>query len=300
MASYIGTFRRKEIKYRLSASQLEGIEEAIAGRMALDGYGRTRIASLYFDDSHDSLICRSLEKPVYKEKLRLRAYGVPAHGDAVFLELKKKFKGIVYKRRVGLSYEAAMDYLHGVPYVEACERHPLADERQQAKALSRQGIQVSREIDAFIDRYAPLHPAMLIECQREAFYEVDPGADIIDRELRITFDRDIAYTPYHEAAGDGDGRILGASQSSQPGQLLGEGEALMEIKSVGAYPLWLAEALSELEIKPASFSKYGEAFKRVAAAAHHGKHEKESITLRYGVPARAGRERKVAAFAATR
>ena len=59
------------------------------------------------------LIRASLEKPAYKEKLRLRSYGVTEPGGEVFLELKKKYKGIVYKRRITLPEDAAGEFIAG-------------------------------------------------------------------------------------------------------------------------------------------------------------------------------------------
>lgn len=98
MASFTDTFERKEVKYRLNAKQHREVLDALAGRMAADEYGRTRITSLYFDTPTRDLIARSLEKPLYKEKLRLRWYGTPTSGERVYVEIKKKYDGIVYER----------------------------------------------------------------------------------------------------------------------------------------------------------------------------------------------------------
>ena len=103
MASFTDTFERKEVKYRLNAKQHRCVLDALAGRMAADEYGRTRITSLYFDTPSRDLIARSLEKPLYKEKLRVRSYGTPLQSERAYVEIKKKYDGIVYKRRVGCS-----------------------------------------------------------------------------------------------------------------------------------------------------------------------------------------------------
>lgn len=137
MASFTDTFERKEVKYRLNAKQHREVLDALAGRMAADEYGRTRITSLYFDTPTRDLIARSLEKPLYKEKLRLRWYGTPTSGERVYVEIKKKYDGIVYKRRVGCSLTAAYAYLMGrVPYENACVQNPLSDQLQQDEALT--------------------------------------------------------------------------------------------------------------------------------------------------------------------
>lgn len=186
MASFTDTFERKEVKYRLNAKQHREVLDALAGRMAADEYGRTRITSLYFDTPTRDLIARSLEKPLYKEKLRLRWYGTPTSGERVYVEIKKKYDGIVYKRRVGCSLTAAYAYLMGhVPYENACVQNPLSDQLQQDEALTLHSIQIAREIDAFAARYRNLRPSMYIVCERTAYAPV-PGADADG--LRITFD----------------------------------------------------------------------------------------------------------------
>lgn len=117
MASYCEVFERTEKKYRLDACQHRSMLAALAGRMEPDVFGVTRITSLYFDTPDRLLIERSLDKPLYKEKLRLRRYGEATdEGDCVFVEIKKKYKGVVYKRRVGMSQAAANAYLGGMPY----------------------------------------------------------------------------------------------------------------------------------------------------------------------------------------
>ena len=258
MASFTDTFERKEVKYRLNAKQHREVLDALAGRMAADEYGRTRITSLYFDTPRRDLIARSLEKPLYKEKLRLRWYGTPTSGERVYVEIKKKYDGIVYKRRVGCSLTAAYAYLMGrVPYENACVQNPLSDQLQQDEALTLHSIQIAREIDAFAARYRNLRPSMYIVCERTAYAPV-PGADA--EGLRITFDSGVAYRDV--LAGE-----RGAGSTFHP--LLGLGETIMEVKTAGAYPSWLVEVLGGCQAYPSSFSKYGAAYQeceRVAGA----------------------------------
>ena len=239
MTTFTDVFERKEVKYRLDARQHRAMAAALRGRMAPDAFGRTRIVSRYFDTPERALIERSLDKPLYKEKLRLRSYGSPQAGDRVFVEIKKKYKGIVYKRRVGCSLAAAEAYLGGESYEQACARFPLPDPAMAAESLSPRSVQIAREVDAFIARYRPLRPSMLIECERVAYASIATIAaaagggatglralgDVPD-DLRITFDAGIAY-------GDLFARDAGAASH------------------------------------PTSFSKYGEAY-RACMAAHRG------------------------------
>lgn len=254
MASFTDVFQRKEIKYLLSGEQYRAMQKALEGRLAPDEYGRTTIISCYYDTPHRDLIVRSLEKPLYKEKLRLRSYGEATPQSRVFLEIKKKYDGIVYKRRVGMTLAAAQDYLSGTPYQEACAAHPLPKAKQAAESLSARSIQISHEIDAFVDRYEGLAPSMLIEADRVAYAPVD--ADDPDTSgVRITFDERVRYRDLFDDPG-----------ARAHTDLLPDDTVIMEIKVPGAFPLWLAHALSDLAVYPTSFSKYGNAYLTVAGA----------------------------------
>ena len=210
MAAYSSVFKRVEKKYRIGAAERAAVEAAAGGPMAVDAYGRTRITSLYLDTPERSMIVRSVEKPLYKEKLRLRAYGdaagvalmgafgagpivrepgglplsdgevetrvaaglqVPGAAAAlpVFFGIKKKFKGIVYKRRLALTLPAALAFVSGLPYEQACARWPLSDAALAAAALSPATRQIARELEAAMDRWLPLVPSMGIACDRAAW-----------------------------------------------------------------------------------------------------------------------------------
>ena len=191
-----------------------------------DRFHRSTVCSIYYDSDDFSLIRHSLEQPVYKEKLRLRSYNVPGPDGEVFVELKKKYKGVVYKRRVRMSAAEAERYLGG-------QSRPSEDG------------QILREIDFFLQTH-DVSPKVYIACEREAWVDRE------EPELRITFDRNLRWrdTDLHLSSGSG----------GEP--LLPDGEVLMEIKIPGAAPLWLAHLLSELEIFPTSFSKYGTCYRQ--------------------------------------
>lgn len=226
--AYQGIFRRKEIKYLLDRQKYNEIFRVIGEHMQCDEYGKSLICSLYFDTPDFRLIRDSIQKPTtYKEKLRLRSYGTPCDESIAFAELKKKYKGIVYKRRVKLPYLRALEWLS-------------SDEKAPEDG------QIWREIDYFKTFYKDLYPAIAITYERMAYYsERDEG-------LRVTFDRNIRYRF------ENTDLRLGADGE----ELLGEGMYLMEIKIPDAMPLWLSAALSECGIYPASYSKYGNAYTR--------------------------------------
>jgi len=222
--AYQTVFKRYEIKYLLTPEQKQRILSAMAPFMALDHYGRTTIRNVYFDTESYRLIRRSLEKPVYKEKLRLRSYRQVQPGDPVFVELKKKYKGVVYKRRLSLTEEAAIGWLNGgsVPG----------------------DSQIAREIDYFRRYYAGLRPTVFLSYNREAYYCRSGG------DFRITFDEQILARR--------DNLSLAAAIGGIP--LLEERKCLMEIKTAGGIPLWMTRTLTEERIFKTSFSKYGKAY----------------------------------------
>jgi len=218
------TFKRYEKKYLLSAEKYQALWAELENHLEPDRFFESTVCSLYYDWDDFRLIRNSLEKPVYKEKLRLRSYNIPGPDDPVFVELKKKFKGIVYKRRVQMSQRQAETYLAGL-------------------APAPQDNQILREIDWFL-RTNPVSPKVLIACDRRAYVARE------EPELRLTFDRSIRWRETALSLGAGDhGR-----------ELLADGQVLMEIKMPEAAPLWLAETLSRLEIFPQSFSKYGRCY----------------------------------------
>lgn len=225
--AYQSVFKRYEIKFLLSREQRDVIATAIAPYMNPDRYGKTVICNIYYDTPNYRMIRKSLEKPVYKEKLRLRSYG-PAVGDGpVFVELKKKYGGIVYKRRLLLPEQAAKDWLSGT--------------------VSREDTQIAREITYVRDYYADLSPRMYVSYCREAYFGKE------DKNLRITFDTDIAC------------RQEELSLSAAPGgtMVLEPDRVLMEVKTPGALPLWLVNTLSANGIYKTAFSKYGTAYMKM-------------------------------------
>lgn len=251
MATFTDVFERKEVKYRLNARQYEAMLASLSGIMVPDEFGCTNIVSMYFDTPERALIDRSLEKPVYKEKLRLRSYGMPQEFDRVFIEVKKKYKGIVYKRRVGLSYAAARAYLGGTPYAIACAQYPLPDQCMASESLSARSLQIAREVDRFVVQHRPLRSSMTIACQRTAYTSIAaPELGYEPYDLRLTFDTDISYRD-----------MFASGRAGAPQALLNDGEAILEIKSAGPFPLWLVRALCDCRAYPSSFSKYGEAYR---------------------------------------
>ena len=217
-------FERTEKKYIITLSQRKALLGMINEYIKPDEYGESTVCSLYFDTEDFRLIRRSMEKPAYKEKIRLRSYSTPKAGSKVFLELKKKYDGVVYKRRQTLEYLQAMRYILG--------REMPNDS------------QIMREIDWSMNYYKTISPKMFIAYDRTAFYSKT------DHELRITFDRNVRFRTDN----------LDLAKGHYGERILDGGLCIMEIKALSAMPLWLTAALKELRIFPGTFSKYGTAY----------------------------------------
>ena len=227
MERFQGTFKRYEKKYLISEKKYQLLRERLKNRLHIDGFGKVTICNVYFDTPDHHLIRKSLEKPVYKEKLRLRSYGVPSKDYGVFVELKKKYKGIVYKRREKMEITKAENYLYENIQVD-------------------KSTQITKEIDWFIHFYKQLLPAMYISYDRIALCSKE------DSEFRVTFDNNIRWRE--------EELFLTAGVFGTP--LLEEGERLMEVKIPGTMPIWFSHILDELEIYPISFSKYGRGYEQ--------------------------------------
>lgn len=226
--AYQTVFKRYELKYLLTPSQAEHLLSAIQEHMVADRYGKSTVRNLYFDTDDYRLIRRSIEKPVYKEKMRMRSYAQAEGEDKVFVELKKKYEGIVYKRRISL-----------------CERDAMAWTRGEIP--SPVDTQISREIDYFMRYYGTLTPKVFLSYEREAYYDKNKSG------FRVTFDRHILARE----------EALSLSSPAFGTPLLPEGCVLMELKCALGMPLWMAELLSRERIFKVSFSKYGTAYSKL-------------------------------------
>lgn len=223
---YQTVFQRYELKYILTTAQKNTLLKKMEGHLVPDPYGESTVRSLYYDTDTYRLARNSIERPVYKEKLRLRSYNQVTPTDTVFVELKKKYQSVVYKRRLALSEAEAMHWMSG-------------------GSCNLKG-QIANEISYFYSYYETLHPVVFLSYDRQAFYSDT------DKDLRISFDENIRSRT--------DALLL----TEEPGgeRILDEGYVLMELKTAGGLPLWLVQFLTENGLFKKSFSKYGTAYKR--------------------------------------
>ena len=216
-------FERTEKKYVISVKQKEQLLSKIMDKIYPDEYGATTIQSIYWDTDNFRLIRASMSKPVYKEKLRIRAYGQVKPNDSVFVELKKKYAGITYKRREKIkAYNANRFYFNGQKNIKN---------------------QILREIKWTIDYYK-LSPKMLVCYDREAYYSKE------SKEVRITFDENPRYRT----------KDLYLSKPCVGESILPKGMVIMEIKTLNSMPMWISSCLTKMRIFPTSFSKYAAAY----------------------------------------
>ena len=241
------TFERKETKYLLTPMQYIQFRALAEGHLVPAEYHESDVCSVYYDTPDDTLINRSLAGGKYKEKLRVRAYGETTDTTPVFVEIKKKFKGITYKRRVNCTLAAAKAFLGGMDYQRAIQRWPLADAAAQEACSSAQSLQIAGEIAWMRQHYEGLAPKMEVRTHRLSFVDAD------NPELRITFD---SLVHWQEAG----------SEQSHP--MFPSGERILEVKCADAYPMWLIAVLNECGALPQSVSKYGRAYQAAMGTVH--------------------------------
>ena len=229
-------FKRYELKYMLTQDQKERLLKGMKPYMSIDKYGRDTIRNIYFDTDNYRLIRHSIERPIYKEKLRIRSYRLTQADTPVYVELKKKYNSVVYKRRISVPQKAAMDWL--------C---PLSSSALTVFPQDIPDSQIAREIEYFRTYYETLRPVLFLSYEREAFYSLD-GSD-----FRVTFDDNVLVRQ--------DNLSLAYEVAGQP--ILEEGKVLMEIKTSGGIPLWMTRLLSEEKIYKTSFSKYGTTYQTI-------------------------------------
>ena len=229
-------FQRYEIKYQLDRRQQQAILAAMAPYMEPDEYSHSSIRNLYLDTPDFRLIRRSLERPVYKEKLRVRSYRRAGLEEPVFVELKKKYGSVVYKRRLAMPQREALDCIAG--------------------SASWPDTQIGGELAYAAGFYAALRPAVFLSYERDSYRGVE------DEAFRVTFDTVIRY---RQAS-----RTLNPAPQGRPFPPPPPGRVLMEVKTAGSLPLWMARALSEQGLFKTSFSKYGTAYQNILLSQQRG------------------------------
>lgn len=218
-------FRRVEKKYILTKKQYDMIMEIMNDHMIPDEYGKSTICNIYFDTNNYDLIGHSITKPFFKEKVRLRSYGTPNDNSNVYLEIKRKVDGVVYKRRIGMKLSDFNNYI------------------KNSNSIENENTQIKSELDYYFNRLE-LKKTMYLSYNREAFYDKN------NRDFRITFDNNILAREYN----------LNLEKGNYGTNILRPDKYIMEIKTLGSIPLWFVRALSECKISPCGFSKYGEAY----------------------------------------
>ncbi len=239
---YIQSFNRRETKYLLTEKQAEDFRREAEKLLSRDKYGEYTICNLYLDTDDFYFIEHSLDRPAYKEKLRIRSYGNADGSTKIFLEIKKKSKGVVYKRRIIIPFSEASDYIHN-----------------GIRPRSLDGFvpnQIYEEIDYLIRKYTP-EPKLYLAYDREAYFMTERP------EIRITFDKNIR--------GRWENLTLTSDENTELLDTGIENYRVMEIKSGRAIPIEITEILSRLKIYPVSFSKYGRIYTASLKKAKTGK-----------------------------
>lgn len=230
----IEVFNRYEQKYVITDDIYQKVRPALEEYMEVDDYSRNgefyTICNIYYDSPNNDVIRKSIDKPVYKEKLRLRSYGVVKKSDKVFLEIKKKYKGLVNKRRTSILLGDAYQYF---------------ETKKKPDIKHFMNEQILSEIDYMIQKYS-LQPAVFLSYDRNALFGME------DQNFRVTFDTNIKTRRYD----------IGLDYGNYGEILLPHNYWIMEAKTDKAVPLWFTQLLSAYRIYPASYSKYGTEYQK--------------------------------------
>lgn len=233
MQKHQNIFARTEQKYIISTEQFNYITAIFSLHMRADEHGESTIHSIYYDTPDFSLIRTSVDKNEYREKIRLRSYGTPESASTVFAEMKKKYRGVTYKRRACIPFFTSQDFMSGI----------LIPDNQ-----------IEKEIIYEINALMPLLPQVFISYDRQAFFSTE------NPDFRVTFDRNILWRTSDLRL---DSEVYGTSQ-------LPCGKYIMEIKTPDVMPVWTAKLLSDICAYPSSHSKYGTAYKNIISSKETG------------------------------
>lgn len=234
----------------LQQSKKKQILDKISDYVRIDKYGPSTICNIYFDSKNHDLIRTSLDKPIYKEKVRMRSYNVPNENTEVFLKIKKKYDGVVYKRRISSQLHDMEAYLNSGASI-ACNE------------------QIKKELDYCFDYYQ-LKPALFLAYDRIAYY------DKTNDEFRISFDTNIISRDYD----------LELEKGVYGEKLIDSDTYIMEVKCSSGYPMWFLKAIEEMKLYPHSFSKYGsiyeESLKRKESTIYSNETDRKQETVILG------------------
>ncbi|MDO4889673.1 MAG: polyphosphate polymerase domain-containing protein [Candidatus Saccharibacteria bacterium] len=221
-------FRRVETKYILTPAEFKALLALIVPYIEKDRYFKATNCSVYYDTDSRYLAIHSMEKPMYKEKVRVRSYNVPKSlDDPVFIEIKKKYAGIGNKRRITTTLGEFYHY-------------------EKTGKLETENPQIKAELDHCFKFYC-LRPALYVAYDRLSFCGKNDG------HFRLTFDQNVRSREQDLKLEHGD----------KGENYFRNGEIVMEVKALNAYPIWFTRALSNLKIYPASFSKYGRIYEKI-------------------------------------
>lgn len=222
----VGFFRRIEKKYILTRDQYLFLKEAIKEKLIEDEHGKSTICNIYFDTEQFDLIRHSTTKPIFKDKVRLRSYNIPTLESNIYLEIKRKYDGVVSKRRIVMILNEFYKYMN--------------------KEIKLEDNQVKKELDYYFEHYK-LRPTMFLSYYRRAYYDKE------NRDFRLTFDSHILAREYD----------LEIEKGNYGNHILEKNKYIMEVKTLGAMPMWFVKLLNKLKICPCGFSKYGEAYSQL-------------------------------------
>ncbi|MBQ6396095.1 polyphosphate polymerase domain-containing protein [Candidatus Saccharibacteria bacterium] len=241
------TIERTEEKYLISKSTKTNLLKLISKHLEKDQSIKEQVLRLYFDTKHSDLALRSMERPEFREKIRVRAYNVPKRSSPVFFEVKSKvdlgLKKLGNKRRLVLPLKDFYAFLNKGENLELLAARASENDPQQ--------LQVAREL-TYLFSYYQLEPKVIVSADRTAYTEKN------NINFRLTFDERLRFRETDlrlEKGSAGEKFFSGPNKSEE--------NIVMEVKTMNSMPLWFVSALSELKIYSVRFSKYGKIYQLI-------------------------------------
>ena len=241
------TIARVEEKYLITKQDKTALMKAVSKRLNHDEYYKEEILSLYLDTDNFDLAIKTIDRPNFREKVRVRSYNVPTKSKEVFFEVKTKLK--IGKDKIGNKRRLVIPLKDFYAYID--KGQDLVKIAEKASNGDAQQMQVARELDYLI-RYFKLKPKLIIVSDRTAFRGKD------DHGFRLTFDENLRFRLNKlklEKGGEGEKYFPNTSDPKH--------SIIMEVKTMHAMPPWFVDELSRLHIYPVRFSKYGKIYQLI-------------------------------------
>lgn len=236
---------RHEGKYIVPVSMARDVAEFIKPFCDPDPHGEGNppeyvITTLQLDTPNYSLHHAKGLEAVNRFKLRARTYGEVVGGAPVFLEVKKKIRGVIVKSRCRIAFDSwSRDMVRNLKY-----DHTFKSHREEEAYL--EFVRLTREIAA--------EPTVWIRYTRESYFGVN------DEYARVSFDRKLLYQPavdWDSWGAAAPWKPLDSSLAQRKGYHFSG--IILELKTLSNVPHWMIDLVKYFGLERTGNCKYSNA-----------------------------------------